>query len=131
MTYTAAAVLGVLFTVALDVAILRTRVLTRKAFWVAYAIIVTFQLITNGVLTGSSIVLYSGDDIIGSDHVQFFGDGRLAFAPIEDLFFGFALVTQSLVWWVWWGRRGVQYEPVAGPPGWRRSISRRSQRSAD
>jgi hypothetical protein len=26
---------------------------------------------------------------------------------VEDLLFGFALVLQTLAWWVFWGRRGV------------------------
>jgi hypothetical protein len=38
------------------------------------------------------------------------GDGRLLYAPVEDVAFGFALVLQTLCWWVFWGRRGVQRE---------------------
>ncbi|MCW2596237.1 MAG: hypothetical protein JWP39_2125, partial [Jatrophihabitans sp.] len=30
---------------------------------------------------------------------------RLIYAPIEDLLFGFALVTATLTLWVWAGRR--------------------------
>jgi lycopene cyclase domain-containing protein len=120
VTYTQLAVLGVGLAAALDLVILRTRLLTRRSFWVSYAIIVFFQLLSNGLLTGFSIVQYSGDDIIGSNDVTFIGDGRLAYAPVEDLLFGFSVVVQSLAWWVWWGRRGVQYEPTAGPPRWRR-----------
>jgi lycopene cyclase domain-containing protein len=119
MTYTQLALLGVVGTVLLDLVILRTRLLMRRSFWVAYAIIVVFQLLSNGFLTGLSIVQYSGDDIIGSDDIVFIGDGRIAYAPVEDLLFGFALVVQTLAWWVWWGRRGVQYRPTAGPPRWR------------
>jgi hypothetical protein len=37
-------------------------------------------------------------------------------APVEDLLFGFTLVLLTLVLWVWWGRRGVQRTPYAGPP---------------
>ena len=119
MTYTQLAVLGLGAVVVIDLVVLRTRILGRKAFWVSYAIIVFFQLVTNGVLTGFSIVQYSADDIVGSDRVQFLGDGRIAFAPVEDLLFGFAVVVLTLSLWVWWGRRGVQYEPLAGPPTWR------------
>ena len=35
-------------------------------FWMAYPIIVFFQLLTNGVLTGFRIVRYSGEAILGS-----------------------------------------------------------------
>ena len=110
MSYTAAALVGVVATVVLDLFVLRTRLLLRRAFWVAYAIIVFFQLITNGILTGRGIVFYDGDVIVGSTSTAgqtptLLGDGRIVFAPLEDLLFGFALVVQTLVWWVWWGRR--------------------------
>jgi lycopene cyclase domain-containing protein len=119
MTYTQLAVVGVCAVVVADLAALRTRLLMRRAFWVSYAIIVLFQFITNGVLTGFSVVRYSGKDIVGSDRVVFLGDGRIAWAPVEDLLFGFAVVLLTLSLWVWWGRRGVQYQPLAGPPRWR------------
>ena len=96
MSYTLAALLGVAGSVVLDVAVLRTRVLARKAFWVGYAIVVVFQLVTNGVLTGRGVVLYDPHAITGL---------RIVYAPVEDLFFGFALVVQTLAWWVFWGRR--------------------------
>ena len=110
MSYTTAALLGVGATVVLDLFVLRTRLLTRKAFWTAYAIVVFFQLVTNGVLTGRGIVFYHGDAVVGSTSTagetpQLLGDGRIVFAPLEDLLFGFALVVQTLAWWVWWGRR--------------------------
>ncbi|MCU0266953.1 MAG: lycopene cyclase domain-containing protein [Actinomycetia bacterium] len=119
MTYTQLTLLGVAATVVLDLVVLRTRVLLRRTFWVAYAIIVFFQLLTNGVLTGFRIVRYDGAAIIGSGTPVLVGDGRLVFAPVEDLLFGFALVVQTLAWWVFWGRRGVQRTPTAGPaPTW-------------
>ncbi len=110
MTYTQAALLAVAATIALDLLVLRTRLLLRKAFWVAYAIVVLFQLVTNGILTGRGIVFYDGDVIVGSTSSAgqaptLLGDGRIVFAPLEDLLFGFALVVQTLAWWVWWGRR--------------------------
>jgi len=129
MTYTQLALVGVVLTVFLDFLVLRTRLLTRRAFWVAYAIIVCFQLVTNGVLTGFEIVRYAGDQILGSSNPQFIGDGRVFYAPVEDLLFGFALVTQSLCWWVWWGRRGVQRYPVCGPPRWRSASGAESART--
>ncbi|MGN6524256.1 MAG: lycopene cyclase domain-containing protein [Actinomycetes bacterium] len=99
MTYSELALLGVALTVVMDLWVLRTRLLTRRVFWVAYAIIVVFQLLTNGWLTGRDIVRYDPGAIWGL---------RIAFAPVEDLLFGFALVVQSMAWWVWWGRRGLQ-----------------------
>lgn len=120
MTYTQLAVAGVVAVAVLDLAVLRTRLLRRRAFWTAYAIIAFFQLVTNGILTGLRIVRYDGADILGSSTPTdspppFLGDGRIAFAPVEDLLFGFALVVLTQVLWVWLGRRGVQRTPYAGP----------------
>ena len=105
MSYTAAALLGVVLTVLLDLFVLRTRLLTRRAFWVAYAIVVFFQLVTNGILTGRRVVTYDPDAVVGGGAPRLLGDGRIVYAPVEDLLFGFALVVQTLAWWVWWGRR--------------------------
>lgn len=121
MTYTQLAVVGVLLVAAWDLWVVRTRLLTRRVFWMAYPIIVFFQLLTNGVLTGFRIVRYSGDEIIGSSTPldrppPVFGDGRILYAPVEDLMFGFALVVLTLTLWVLWGRRGIQREPMSGPP---------------
>lgn len=96
MTYTQAALVGVAAAVLLDTIVLRTRLLGRRAFWTAYAIVVGFQLVTNGVLTCRDIVRYDESKILGL---------RVGCAPVEDLLFGFALVTSTLSAWVWWGRR--------------------------
>ena len=121
MTYTQLAVLGVVVVVLLDLVVVRTRLLRRRAFWAAYAIIVFFQLVTNATLTGLRIVRYDGAAIVGSSTPAdapppFLGDGRIAYAPFEDLLFGFALVVLTLVLWVRLGRRGVQRTPYSGPP---------------
>ena len=42
---------------------------------------------------------------VGSGRVVFLGDGRIAYAPVEDLAFGFALVLMSCAAWVWAGAR--------------------------
>ncbi len=121
MTYTQLAVLGVVLVVLLDLLVIRTRLLRRRVFWTAYAIVLFFQLVTNGILTGLRIVRYDGAAIVGSSTPvdgppAFLGDGRIAFAPFEDLLFGFALVVLTQVLWVWLGRRGLQRAPYAGPP---------------
>ena len=103
VSYTSLALLGVLLAVLLDLVVLRTGVLRRRAFWVSYAIVVVFQLLTNGWLTGRDIVVYADSAVTG---------WRIAFAPVEDLLFGFSLVVQTTAWWVWWGRR-LSDEPAA------------------
>lgn len=99
MNYTVAALLGVVGAVALDLLVLRTGLLRRKAFWTAYAIVLVFQLAVNGLLTGLRIVRYDGAQIIGL---------RVAYAPVEDLLFGFAMVTMTLSLWVAAGRRAAR-----------------------
>ena len=116
VTYTAAAVLAVLATVVLDVAVLRSRVLARRPFWYAYAIVLLFQLVTNGVLTGRDVVTYDPATITGL---------RVIFAPWEDLLFGFALVVQTLSWWTFWGARPAA--PAAGAPHPTRAAGRRGR----
>ena len=95
MTYTVAAAIGVVLAIVFDLAIVRTRLVRRKAFWTAYAIVLFFQLIVNGLLTGLRIVRYNPDRILG---------WRIAYAPIEDLAFGFAMVMVTLSLWVAMGR---------------------------
>jgi lycopene cyclase domain-containing protein len=90
MTYTQIAIFAVLLALVTDYYIARTRLILTKRYWTSYAIIVFFQLLTNWWLTSRNIVMYSPDAIIGL---------RIASAPVEDLLFGFALVT--LVWVLW------------------------------
>lgn len=99
MTYTWLALAGVAGAAVLDLAVLRTRLLGRRAFWTAYAIMAFFQLIVNGVLTGLPVVRYDPGAILGP---------RVALAPVEDLFFGFALILVTLAVWVWLGERAAR-----------------------
>jgi lycopene cyclase domain-containing protein len=115
MTYTLAVTVGACAAVVLDVLVLRTRMVTRRAFWTAYAIVLFFQLVVNGLLTGLKIVRYDASAIVG---------WRIAYAPVEDLLFGFALALSTLSLWVWLGRRGV-------PPTRRADRSVRSRRDAE
>lgn len=96
MYYTWASITAVLLAIVTDLWLLRTRLLTSKLFWASWAIVVFFQLIVNGILTGLNIVQYDPRVILGV---------RLAYAPIEDLGFGFALITLTLCGWVRLGRR--------------------------
>jgi lycopene cyclase domain-containing protein len=90
MSYTVLAVTAVALAIAADWWMLRTRLLGSRDFWAAYAILLFFQLLTNGVLTGLRIVRYSPSAILGL---------RVAYAPVEDLAFGFALITITLCCW--------------------------------
>jgi lycopene cyclase domain-containing protein len=105
MTYTAAAAVAVLVAILADLLILRTALFRSRTWWAAYGIVVVFQLVTNGWLTGRGIVRYDGNAILGSERVVLFGDGRIAYAPVEDLAFGFAPVLLSCAVWGWSGER--------------------------
>lgn len=111
MSYTGATLLALAVAVVVDLAVLRTRLLTRKAFWVAYAIVLFFQLVVNGLLTGLRIVRYDPGAILGV---------RLFHEPVEDVGFGFAMVLLTLALWVWperraRARRDASATPAAAP----------------
>jgi lycopene cyclase domain-containing protein len=99
VSYTQLAVLGVVGAVLVDTAVLRTWLVRRRTYWTAYGIVLFFQLVTNGILTGFDIVRYDPGAILG---------WRIAFAPVEDLLFGYAMVTLTLSTWVWLGRKGIR-----------------------
>ena len=99
MNYTGIALTAFLFSILFDLYIIKSRLLTWAIFWTSYAIIVFFQLITNWWLTSREIVMYDPDAIIGL---------RIASAPAEDLFFGFALVLSVMNLWIYWGKKGIQ-----------------------
>ena len=105
MTYTLAAAIAVLVAVLADLGLLRTALVRSRRWWAAYGIVLVFQLLTNGWLTGRGIVRYSDHAILGSGRIVFLGDGRLVYAPVEDLAFGFALVLLTCATWVWAGPR--------------------------
>ena len=99
MNYTGIALTAFLFSILFDLYIIKSRLLTRAVFWTSYAIILFFQLITNWWLTSREIVMYDPDAIIGL---------RIASAPAEDIFFGFALVLSVMNLWIYWGKKGIQ-----------------------
>jgi lycopene cyclase domain-containing protein len=96
VSYSALAVLAVAAVLVVDLAVYRTRLVTRRVFWATYAIVVVFQLLMNGVLTGLDVVTYDPGTIWGP---------RIAYAPVEDLLFGFAMVTLTLASWAAVNRR--------------------------
>ncbi|WP_134324405.1 lycopene cyclase domain-containing protein [Cumulibacter soli] len=90
MTYTIGAIVAILAAVLFDAFVTRQRLTLRGRFWLAYAIILFFQLIMNGFLTGLPIVSY--------DPAVHWGP-RIVYAPIEDIGFGFGLVLSVLSLW--------------------------------
>jgi lycopene cyclase domain-containing protein len=99
VVYTDIAIVAFIASIIADRFLIKSKLLTRKVFWTSYAIILFFQLLTNWWLTSRNIVMYNPEAIIGL---------RIASAPVEDLFFGFALVLLVMNLWVFWGKRGIQ-----------------------
>ena len=90
MIYSDIALDAILVAVTIDIFLLKTQMLTRGIFWISYALILPFQLLTNWWLTSKNIVMYSSADIIGR---------RVAGAPVEDLLFGFSMILMTLALW--------------------------------
>ena len=108
MSYTAAAAVGVAAALVLDVLLLRTNLVRTKAFWLSYVLLLCFEVVVDGILTGRHLVVYAPSAIVGQPTPRLIGDWHLGYAPFEDIAFGFSLILQTLSWWTWWGRRGVQ-----------------------
>ena len=107
--YTLFCLVALALTLGLE-AILRTGLLRDRRFWIAMAIVGFFQLLVDGWLTCRPIVTYAEEQFssirFGCPPSSLFTAGGM---PLEDVIFGFAMITQALLWWVWWGRRmGVE-----------------------
>jgi lycopene cyclase domain-containing protein len=91
--YSLPAIVAVVAVVALELAVLRTGLFRRPAYWLTMVIVIGFQIPTDGWLTKLSapIVVYDEQHTSG---VRFPLD-----IPVEDFLFGFALVTAVLLLW--------------------------------
>lgn len=91
--YTLPAVLAVVAVCGLELAVLRTGMFRRPAYWITMVIVFGFQIIVDGWLTKRSapIVLYDNSHTSG---LRFPWD-----IPVEDFLFGFAMVTAVLLLW--------------------------------
>lgn len=103
--YTLFAVIALAITFALE-RVLRTGLLRDRRFWITVAIVGFFQFLVDGWLTCRPIVTYAEGQFsgvrFGCPPSTLFRAGGM---PLEDLVFGFAMLTQGLQWWIWWGRR--------------------------
>ncbi len=91
--YTLPAVIAVVVVCLWEIAVLRTGLFRRTAYWISMVIVVGFQILVDGWLTKLSapIVIYDERHTSG---IRFPFD-----IPIEDYLFGFALVTAVLLLW--------------------------------
>jgi lycopene cyclase domain-containing protein len=91
--YTIPAIVAALAVGVLEFTVLRTGLFRRPAYWLSMLIVIGFQILVDGWLTKLSapIVVYDNRQTSG---IRFPLD-----IPIEDFFFGFALVTAVLLLW--------------------------------
>jgi lycopene cyclase domain-containing protein len=91
--YTVPAIVAALAVGVLELTVLRTGLFRRPAYWLSMLIVIGFQILVDGWLTKLSapIVVYDDRQTSG---IRFPLD-----IPIEDFFFGFALVTAVLLLW--------------------------------
>ena len=91
--YTLPAAVAVMVVVILELAVYRTGLFRRAAYWISMVIVLGFQILVDGWLTKLSapIVIYDEHHIVG---IRFPFD-----IPVEDFLFGWALVTAVLVLW--------------------------------
>jgi lycopene cyclase domain-containing protein len=91
--YTVPAIVAVVVVIVLELAVLRTGLFRRAAYWISMVIVLGFQIPVDGWLTKLSapIVVYDSRHISGL---------RCPWdIPVEDFAFGFALVTAVLLLW--------------------------------
>lgn len=100
--YTVPAVVAVIVVIALELAVLRTGLFRRVAYWVSMVIVVGFQIPVDGWLTKLSAPIVIYDDAHTSG-VRFPFD-----IPVEDFLFGWAMVTAVLLLWE---RRRLRDQP--------------------
>ncbi|MBP1656836.1 MAG: hypothetical protein H6Q31_1437 [Bacteroidetes bacterium] len=93
--YTLFALVSAAFSLLLD-RLLGTRIIVRREFWIAMAIMMFFKIPSNGYLTGRPIVLYNPEYFLGI---------RLGTIPVEDFLYGFGLITITLVLWEYFVRK--------------------------
>ncbi|WP_280507744.1 lycopene cyclase domain-containing protein [Nocardia flavorosea] len=93
VAYTVPAIAAAIAVCVAECLVLRTGLLKRPSYWISMIIVLGFQVPVDGWLTklDAPIVHYDPDHILG---IRFPWD-----IPIEDFFFGFALVTAVLLGW--------------------------------
>ena len=91
--YTAAVVVAVVLVVLFELLWLRTGLLRRLSYWLTMAVVLAFQVPVDGWLTKLSapVVVYDPEHVTG-----WRGPWDI---PVEDFFFGFALLTLVLLLW--------------------------------
>src|SRR5262245_34014160 len=91
--FTVLSIVSVVAVVAAELLWFKTGLFTKVEWWVAYAVILFFEVLVDGWLTKLSapIVVYDPDQFSG---------WRLPFdIPVEDYLFGFSLIALTVLLW--------------------------------
>ena len=91
--FTVLSVISVVAVVAAEFLWFKTGIFKTATFWIAYGIIVFFEILVDGWLTKLSapIVVYNPDEFSG---------WRAPFdIPVEDYLFGFSLIILTFLFW--------------------------------
>ena len=94
--YTILAVAGVVLAIIVDMLVLKTRLMLNKKFWIFWCVMFVLIFIINGYLTWRPIVLYGEEHYLGI---------KLFTIPIEDFFYGFALLTLNIAIWEFYNKK--------------------------
>jgi lycopene cyclase domain-containing protein len=70
--------------------VMRAGIFRQGVYYIYLLVIFLFKLLVNGFLTGRPIVLYNS---------RFFLGLRIGSIPLEDFFFGFSMVTLTIIFW--------------------------------
>ncbi len=84
--------MAMFITLVLDMYILKTKVVTRRVFWIFLAVMYFFKLLMNGYLTWRPIVIYNPDHFMNL---------RIGTIPAEDFIYAFTLVALPVIFWEW------------------------------
>jgi lycopene cyclase domain-containing protein len=91
--YTVPAIVAVVVVIVLELAVLRTGLFRRAAYWISMVIVLGFQIPVDGWLTKLSAPIVIYDDAHTSG-LRFPFD-----IPVEDFLFGWAMVTAAILLW--------------------------------
>lgn len=93
--YTLLSVFSLLVTLLAD-RLTGVRILKKKHYYVFMVIITGFFFLVNGYLTGRGLVLYAE---------RFYLGVRVGSVPVEDMLFGFSMVTMTIMLWEYFKSR--------------------------
>jgi lycopene cyclase domain-containing protein len=91
--FTVLSIVSVVLVAAAEFLYFRTGIFGTAQFWVAYAVIMFFEVLVDGWLTKltAPIVTYNPDEFSG---IRFPWD-----IPVEDYLFGFSLIVLTFLFW--------------------------------